>query len=84
VYGCTVSFYRGRSVCANRAFLPLRATETALLDTIAAQVLHPEIIRRALRLAEAQLTTPASVDRKVLRDELHRVEEQLGNLRAAV
>ena len=84
VYGCTVSFYRGRSICPNRTLLPLEATETALLDTIAAQVLHPEVIRRALRLAEARLTTPASVDRKALRDELHRVEEQLGNLTTAI
>jgi hypothetical protein len=50
-----------------------------------AKILRPEVIQRALRLTEARLTTPAAVvDRKAVREELHRVERQMANLATAV
>jgi hypothetical protein len=36
VYACSVSFYRGRAICDNRALLPLAVTETTVLEAIAA------------------------------------------------
>jgi site-specific DNA recombinase len=82
VYACTIHYYR--HLCDNRALLPLRATEDAVLGSIAADILHPEFVRRALRYAQAQLATPAAVDRKAVTTELHAVEAQLINLTTAI
>jgi len=84
VYACSVSFHRGRSICDNRALLPLEVTERAVLDAIESQVLDPEVIRRALRKVEAHLRAPAAVDRKAVRDELHNLDTQQGHLASAI
>lgn len=82
-YGCTSYWKRGRMVCHNRLEIAMDATDRRVLDTIASQVLQPDVVEaivaRALKAAAAKRPKASGED---LRDELSRVEREIANLTA--
>jgi site-specific DNA recombinase len=86
-YGCTAHHHRGPSVCRNDVELPMVETDEALLTTVEAQLLHPEVVQQAIREAVAHLsaaaaTAPARAE--ALREELASVMAKLDRLTQAV
>ncbi len=86
-YGCTAHHHRGSRVCRNSLQLPMLETDEALLTSLEAQLLHPEVVQRALREAVAHLSAapalqPARIE--AARAEVVRVTAQLRRLTDAV
>jgi len=86
-YGCTAHHHRGSRVCRNGLELPMVETDEALLTTLEAQLLHPEVVQRAVREAVAHLSAaPAQPPARIeaARAELVGVTAQLKRLTDAV
>ena len=86
-YGCTAHHHRGPSVCRNDVELPMVETDEALLTTVEAQLLHPEVVQQAIREAVAQLSAAADTPparAEALRKELSNVTAKLDRLTQAV
>src|SRR5216683_5760476 len=86
-YGCTAHHHRGPSVCRNGVELPMVETDEALLTTVEAQLLHPEVVQQAIREAVAQLSAAADTPparAEALREELSNVTAKLDRLTQAV
>jgi hypothetical protein len=84
-YGCTSYWKRGRTVCENRLEVSMDATDRQVLETIAQQVLQPdvveEIVARALTAAAAKRPQPTGEE---LRSELARVDGEIGRYVEAI
>ena len=86
-YGCTAHHHRGPRVCRNSLELPMLESDEALLTTLEAQLLHPEVVQRAIRAAVAHLSAaPAQPPTRIeaARAEVVRVTAQLRRLTDAV
>jgi len=86
-YGCTAHHHRGSSICRNDVELPMVETDEDLLTSLEDQLLHPTVVREAIREAIAGLsalssTRPARAE--VLRHELSRIAGRLERLTQAV
>jgi site-specific DNA recombinase len=86
-YGCTAHHHRGPSVCRNDVELPMVETDEALLTTVEAQLLHPEVVHQAIREAVAHLSAAADTPpahAAAMREELSHVTAKLDRLTQAV
>ena len=86
-YGCSSHYYRGDSVCANSLRVSLPRVESAVLEAFERQILHPDVVERALAVALEQLgpaTEAMATDEGTLRDALVRLEGEIGRLTEAV
>jgi site-specific DNA recombinase len=83
-YACTAYHRKGTSVCANQVQLPLALADTALLEALEAEVLHPDVVEQGLREAMAELQRQATVVDRVHttdpKDELRQVEQEMARL----
>lgn len=84
-YGCLVYNKRGANVCGNRLVLPIDRTDTAVLATLANDVLRPAIIDAViagvLEALQPEAQTRAAKDYV---DELKRTETELARLTEAI
>jgi hypothetical protein len=86
-YGCTSYHLRGRTVCTNYMELPLLKVDRAVLSTIEADLLQPDILEDAIQEAIAMLRPSedaAALQRKKLEQELATVDSALARLTAAI
>jgi Recombinase zinc beta ribbon domain len=86
-YLCSYHHLRGRTVCPGGVVLPMDLSNEAVLKTIEQEVLHPEVVRRALRRVLGELNAPTDtvVPRRTgLQAELTVLEQELARLTAAV
>jgi DNA invertase Pin-like site-specific DNA recombinase len=86
-YLCSYSHLRGKTVCPGGLLLPMDLTNEAILKTVEQDILHPEVVRRAMRLVISELNAPADTlvpHRTGLQAELTVLEQELSRLTAAV
>ena len=86
-YLCSYHHLRGSTVCPGGLVLPMDLTNEAVLETIEQEVLHPEVVRRALRRVLGELNAPTDTvvpHRVALQAELTVLEQELARLTAAV
>ncbi len=86
-YRCLTNVQRGASVCQNNRATPMRATDEAVLSTIEAQVLRPEVVSAAIEKAIRHLQPPEdrrAAERKRLEAALATIEAELARLASAV
>ena len=86
-YLCSYHHLRGSTVCPGGLVLPMDLTNEAVLETIEQEVLHPEVVRRALRRVLDELNAPTDTvvpHRTALQAELAVLEQELARLAAAV
>ena len=86
-YGCMTNHLRGAAICGNALMAPMVAADEAVLDVIAQDVLHPEIVTNALEKAIAALRpNPGNLDgmRAELTASLRRLDEELARLTEAI
>jgi site-specific DNA recombinase len=86
-YLCSYHHLRGSSVCPGGLVLPMDLTNEAVLKTVEQEVLHPEVVRCALRRVLDELNAPTDtlVPRRTgLQAELTVLEQELARLTAAV
>jgi site-specific DNA recombinase len=85
VYGCLAYHKRGTAVCGNGLRLPLERIDTAVLGTLAGDVLRPAVIH-AVIAGVLDALEPKAVGRDVERSraELARVERELERLTDAI
>ena len=79
-YHCLTNVQRGRAVCDNDLTMPLKDIDQAVLATLEADVLRPEVVTAALREAVARLDQPKEgldAERARLRETLTRVQAEL-------
>src|SRR5215471_4003456 len=58
-YLCSYHHLRGSTVCPGGLVLPMESTNRAILATIEREVLHPDVVQRAIRQALGHLNAPA-------------------------
>ena len=86
-YLCSYHHLRGSTVCPGGLVLPMDLTNEAVLKTIEQEVLHPEVVRRALRRVLGELNAPTDTvvpHRTALQAELAVLEQELARLAAGV
>ena len=86
-YLCSYYHLRGSTVCPRGLVLPMDLTNEAILETIEQEVLHPEVVRRALRRVLGELNAPTDTvvpHRTALQAELAVLEQELARLAAGV
>jgi hypothetical protein len=86
-YLCSYHHLRGSTVCPGGLVLPMDGTNEAVLETVEQEVLHPEVVRRALRKVLDDLETPTDTvvpHRTALQAELTVLDRELARLTAAV
>ena len=86
-YLCSYHHLRGSTVCPGGLVLPMDLTNEAILETIEQEVLHPEVVRRALRRVLNALNAPTDTvvpHRTALQAELAVLEQELARLAAGV
>ena len=86
-YACSHNRFRGSSVCANNLWAPMAATDSAVLESLKQEILHPAVVERALRQAFARLQSDdGGVEnrRAKLLAERQRLQVELGRLTAAI
>lgn len=80
-YCCATSWNRGRTVCANRAQVEMRAADTAIQRLLRDEVLRPEIVSAALSEVLALDAAAASAEPPArLAKRLHAINAELINL----
>jgi site-specific DNA recombinase len=86
-YLCSYHHLRGTTVCPGGLVLPVPQTNQAVLAAVELEVLHPEVVRRAINRAINELNAPTDtvVPRQTgLQAELTVLEQELARLTAAV
>jgi len=86
-YLCSYHHLRGSTVCPGGLVLPMEPTNRAILATIEREVLHPDVVQRAMRQALGQLNSPAdtAVSRQTaLQAEVAVIDQELTRLAAGV
>jgi site-specific DNA recombinase len=86
-YQCASYVRRGLSICDNTLALPLALADAEVLDAIEANVLHPSVVRDAIREAIDEMRRPTTIDpahSATLKDETRHIDNQLANLTRAV
>jgi site-specific DNA recombinase len=86
-YLCSYHHLRGNTVCPGGLVLPVELTNEAVLAAVESEVLHPEVVRRAMSRAIAELNAPTDTvvpRRTALQAELGVLEQELSRLAAAV
>jgi site-specific DNA recombinase len=86
-YLCSYHHLRGSTVCPGGLVLPMEPTNRAILGTIEREVLHPDVVQRAIRQALGQLNAPAdtAVPRQTaLQAEVAVIDQELTRLAAGV
>jgi site-specific DNA recombinase len=86
-YLCSYHHLRGSTVCSGGLVLPMEPTNRAILATIEREVLHPDVVQRAMRQALGHLNAPAdtAVPRQTaLRAEVAVIDQELTRLAAGV
>jgi site-specific DNA recombinase len=86
-YHCLTNVQRGRAVCDNDLAMPLKDADEAVLTTLEADVLRPEVLTATLREAVAQLNPPQAereAERERLRGARRRLETELDRLTEAL
>jgi site-specific DNA recombinase len=86
-YLCSYHHLRGNTVCPGGLVLPVQVTNLAVLAAVEQEVLHPEVVRRAISRAINELNAPTDtvVPRQTgLQAELTVLEQELARLTAAV
>ena len=86
-YLCSYHHLRGNTVCPGGLVLPVESTNQAVLVAIEREVLHPEVVQRAMSRAIDELNAPADTvvpRRTALQAELGVLEQELSRLTAAV
>src|SRR5262245_2344332 len=86
-YLCSYHHLRGSTVCPGGLVLPMDLTNEAVLKTVEQDLLHPEVVRRALQRVLDELNTPTDTivpHRTGLQAELAVLEQELTRLTAAV
>jgi site-specific DNA recombinase len=86
-YLCSYHHLRGNTVCPGGLVLPVQRANQAVLAAVEQEVLHPEVVRRAISRAINELNTPTDtvVPRRTgLQAELTVLEQELARLTAAV
>ena len=86
-YLCSYHHLRGNTVCPGGLVLPVDSTNEAVLAAVEGEVLHPEVVQRAIRRAIDELNAPTDtvVPRRTgLQAELTVLEQELRRLTAAV
>ncbi len=86
-YLCSYHHLRGSTVCPGGLVLPMDLTNEAVLKTIEQEILHPDVVRRALRRVLGELNAPTDTvvpHRTALQAELAVLEQELARLAAAI
>ena len=84
-YRCYTSRRKGATACANRLPAPMALADRAVLDAVAATLLDPAVVARALAHAESAILNDRSADqREQLQQELAEVERASARLTAAI
>jgi site-specific DNA recombinase len=86
-YLCSYHHLRGSTVCPGGLVLPMEPTNRAILSTIEREVLHPDVVQRAMRQALGSLNAPAdtAVPRQTaLQAEVAVIDQELTRLAAGV
>lgn len=86
-YLCSYHHLRESTVCPGGLILPMDLTNEAVLKTVEQEILHPEVVRRALHRVLDELNAPTDtvVPRRTgLQAELTVLDQELGRLTAAV
>jgi len=86
-YACGTNHRRGSAVCANAAIVPAQSANEAVLGTLEADVLAPEVIAEAMARAVDQLQATdgsGEAEREQVAAELEKVERELRNLATAI
>ena len=86
-YLCSYHHLRGNTVCPGGLVLPVQLTNQAVLAAVEQEVLHPEVVRRAISRAIDELNAPTDTvvpRRTALQAELGVLEQELSRLAAAV
>jgi len=86
-YHCLTNVQRGRAVCDNDLAMPLTDMDGAVLATLEADVLRPEVVAAALQEAIARLDQPKEgldAERARLRETLTRLQTELTRLTQAL
>jgi site-specific DNA recombinase len=86
-YLCSYHHLHGSTVCPGGLVLPMDLTNEAVLKTIEQEILHPEVVQRALRRVFGELSAPTDTvvpHRVALQAELTILEQELARLAAAV
>jgi hypothetical protein len=85
-YLCSYHHLRGNTVCPGGLVLPVQLTNQAVLAAVEEEVLHPEVVQRAISRAINELSAPTDtvVPRRTgLQAELTILEQELARLTAA-
>jgi hypothetical protein len=86
-YLCSYHHLRGSTVCPGGLVLPMDLTNKAVLKTVEQDVLHPEVVQRAMSLVLSELNAPTDTvvpHQTALQAELTVLEQELRRLTAAV
>ena len=86
-YLCSYHHLRGNTVCPGGVVLPVESTNQTVLAALEQEVLHPEVVRRAMSRAIDELNTATDTvvpRRTALQAELGVLEQELSRLAAAV
>jgi site-specific DNA recombinase len=86
-YLCSYHHLRGKTVCPGGLVLPMDLTNEAVLKTVEQDILHPEVVRRAMSLVISEMNAPADTvvpHRTAVQAELTVLEQELSRLTAAV
>src|SRR5262245_36851672 len=86
-YLCSYHHLRGNTVCPGGLVLPVELTNQAVLEAIEREVLHPDVVQRAMNRAINELNAPTDTvvpRRTALQAELGVLEQELSRLAAAV
>ncbi|MFN2444489.1 MAG: hypothetical protein ABR606_02685 [Vicinamibacterales bacterium] len=85
--GCTSYHLRGRAVCANQLEIPMAPLDDALLTAIEGEVLHPDVVTKAVQLAADRLrpsVAKMTAKRVHLDAQIAALDRELERLTAAV
>jgi hypothetical protein len=86
-YLCSYHHLRGNTVCPGGVVLPVESTNQTVLAALEQEVLHPEVVQRAMCRAIDELNTATDTvvpRRTALQAELGVLEQELSRLAAAV
>jgi hypothetical protein len=87
VYWCGHSHQRGATVCSNTLLASMAVADRAVLDTIEADILAPEVIARTLEKAAALMAEPAqdrAARHRALADRLAKLTAEVARFTEAI
>ena len=87
VYACATYHRKGTTVCNNRVEVRMADVDLAVLETLEEDVMHPEVVSRALRLAVDAIRPSADqlvARRHTLTAERAKLQQELDRLADAI